>query len=297
MKVTKKSPIIALGTMLLASVLYFGQGAFDTPRTLDNTQGSSVESSTGTSFKAHFVDVGQADAIILQSGEHAVLVDAGNASDADTLETYIDELGIESFDLVVGTHSHEDHIGGMTAIIEHYGVDTFLMPSEENDTRTFKNMMKALEDESVEVREATSGQTFEIGSMQFKVLAPNSSNYKDRNDYSVVLMVEVAGRRVLLTGDAETQSEHEMVRVWNKALKADILKVGHHGSGTSTTAQFLKLVSPEKAVISVGVDNKYNHPDYLILNRLLQYGVEDIKRTDQDGTVVLSIENGVVTLE
>lgn len=284
----KQKPLIALGTALIASILYFGQGYIENWLPAGGDPNSEVTAQQAdAAMTAHFIDVGQADAIILQSDGHSVLVDAGNRADEEVLETYIDQLGIEQFELVVGTHSHEDHIGSMASVINKYEIDAFLMPNEKNDTKTYQRMQEALKEKAVPITLAQPGQQFTIGQMTLTVLAPIGKDYDDRNNYSVVLMVEAGGERLLLTGDAETQSEHEMVAKWNALLKADVLKVGHHGSGTSTTAQFLKFVSPKKAVISVGEGNSYGHPDDLILNRLKQYGVKQVLRTDKEGTVVL----------
>lgn len=284
----KQKPLIALGTALIASILYFGQGYIENWLPAGGDPNSEVTAQQAdAAMTAHFIDVGQADAIILQSDGHSVLVDAGNRADEEALETYIDQLGIEQFELVVGTHSHEDHIGSMASVINKYEIDAFLMPNEKNDTKTYQRMLEALKEKAVPITLAQLGQQFTVGQMTLTVLAPIGKDYDDRNNYSVVLMVEAGGERLLLTGDAETQSEHEMVAKWSALLKADVLKVGHHGSGTSTTAQFLKFVSPKKAVISVGEGNSYGHPDDLILNRLKQYGVKQVLRTDKEGTVVL----------
>ncbi len=287
-KKTQK-PLLALGAAFIASALYFGQGFLENwlPAENGTSGGYSISQQMDAALTVHVIDVGQADAIILQSDGHSVLVDAGNRADEEALETYIDQLGIEQFDLAVGTHSHEDHIGSMAAVIKKYEIKEFLMPDEKNNTKTYLRMQEALMEKAVPVTLAQPGQQFKIGEMTLTVLAPNGKNYEDRNNYSVVLMVEADGEKLLLTGDAETQSEHEMVAKWGALLKANVLKVGHHGSGTSTTAQFLKFVSPERAVISVGEGNSYGHPDDLILNRLKQYGVGQIQRTDEDGTIVL----------
>lgn len=238
-------------------------------------------------LKIHIIDVGQADAIVLQTNKGAVMIDAGNNGDWKLIDKYVKALNIKKFDLLVATHSHEDHIGSMAEVIRKYGAPKLLMPKEKNTTKTYKDMMAAAKEKKTAIEYARTGDVYKVAGINFKVLAPSSSEYSDKNNYSVVLMAEYGENKFLLTGDAETESEHEMVAKWGKELKADVLKVGHHGSGTSTTAQFLKLVSPSIAVISVGEKNKYNHPDPLIVKRIPMYGAKNLYRTDTDGTVVI----------
>lgn len=245
------------------------------------------------SLRVSFLDVGQADAALIQlpNGKN-ILIDAGNNEDAPEIISYIKEQGITRLDVVIGTHPHEDHIGSLDKVIQTFEIGQVLMPKVTTTTQTFKDVLMSIQEKGLKITEAKVGLKLDLGSneeggkeLSAEVLAPKSSRYEDMNNYSVVLRLEYGQNAFLFTGDAEDVSEKEMLNL-SQDLNVDVLKVGHHGSTSSTTLDFLKRVDPEYAVISVGKDNTYGHPTQTTLNRIERYGVE-IYRTDELGTIVV----------
>ena len=239
----------------------------------------------------HFIDVGQGDAVYIEVPEgDTMLIDAGPGSNEDELITYLDGIGVQDIDYFVLTHPDEDHIGGADLVFAEYTIGTVLLPDCEKDTKAYDYMIKGIEsEEGCERIEPHKGQTFSLGQgATVTVLAPLSEEYADVNDYSVVLRLDYYETSFLFTGDAEKTSEMEMIETWTHGeLDCDVLKVGHHGSSTSTNLAFLKLVTPEIAVISCGEDNKYGHPHGESVARLEKEKVT-VYRTDLLGSVLVA---------
>jgi len=251
----------------------------------------------GKKLTVSFIDVGQADSILIQTpGGKNVLIDAGNNGDATTIVNYLKAQNISRLDYVIATHSHEDHIGSMDTVIKTFDIGQVVMPKESSNTQTFRDVMTAISNKGLKPIEAKAGVKLELGSELYaELLAPNSSGYDDINDYSAVLRLVYGKNSFLFTGDAETQSESEMLHLGNQ-LKVDVLKVGHHGSRTSSTAAFLQRVAPKYAVISVGKGNSYGHPTGEALGRLSGIGAT-IYRTDESGTIVCESDGETITFK
>ena len=239
-------------------------------------------------------DVGQSDCVLVQTSTHAMLIDAGNIGQDDLILGYLSAAGVTRLDYLVSTHPHADHIGAMAAVILAIDVDTLLMPDATNNTRVFERMLDAIEARDVSVTIPEPGQRFMLGDARITVLAPNSERYRDLNDTSLVLRVEYGATAFLLTGDAETLSETEQLNA-RRTLRADVLKVGHHGSSTSTDAAYLEAVSPRYAVISCGAGNTYGHPHGEVLARLSERQVA-VLRTDLNGTVTFLTDGTTITV-
>lgn len=256
-------------------------------------------SASGT-LEVYFFDVGQGDSelIRLPGGEN-ILIDAGTSSTEDELVGELRSLGAETLDLVVATHPHADHIGGMAAVIDAFDVRQVVMPrvseSDTPTTKTYENLLQSIADKGLTITPAEPGdELLSSGGAVLTVLAPNGEDYGDLNNYSVVLRLTYGEDSFLFTGDAEEASEEEMLSLdW--PLTATVLKCGHHGSETSTSPAFLDAVSPQYAVISCGVDNDYGHPDAVTLEKLEAAGVE-VFRTDRQGTILASTEGSGVTM-
>ena len=246
-------------------------------------------------LKVHFIDVGQADCILIQSDEHTMLIDAGNNGDAKKVVAYIKSQNIEDLDYVVGTHPHEDHIGGLDAVIENFDIGVIYMPKAMNTTKTFEDVLNAIAKKGMKVTTPIPGTKVEFGEASFTILAPNSDNYKEVNNYSIVIKLVHGNNSFLFTGDAEDVSEKEMMEK-GFDLSADVLKVGHHGSSSSTTEEFLMKVNPQYAVICVGKDNKYGHPHKETLDLLNKKGIK-IYRTDKSGTIIAISDGESITFE
>lgn len=228
-----------------------------------------------------FFDVGQADSILLENEGHYMLVDAGNNEDGPKLVNYLKNQNIHQFDYVIGTHPHEDHIGGLDNIIEGFDINTFYMPDVITTTKTFEDVLDALGEKNMTLSIPKTNATFKLGDATVKVLYVGTEDESDLNDTSIVLKVTYQNVSFLLTGDASTKVEEKL----NPAdLESTVLKVGHHGSSTATNEKFLNTVNPKYAIISVGENNQYEHPHTTVLNTLAAHNITTY-RTDQDGTI------------
>lgn len=246
----------------------------------------------GSNLKIYFVDVGQADCILIDvNGEYA-LIDAGNNEDGSKLVTYFHSLGIQSFQYLIGTHAHEDHIGGMDDIIRNFSAEHFYMPDAITTTKTFEDVLDALEEKQLAFETPEVDSTFSLADAKFQVLYVGSDK-NDLNDTSIVLKMTYQDTSYLFTGDATGKVEKGILE---KNLKSDVLKVGHHGSQYSSTAQFLKKVEPKYAIIQVGEGNSYEHPRQVTLDKLEKIGTK-IYRTDRNGTIILSSDGRKISFE
>ena len=227
-----------------------------------------------------FLDVGQADCqLILYKGK-AVLIDAGNSNDGEYIVNGLKGLGITKLDYVIGTHVHEDHVGGMSFVIDSFEIGDFYLPYNTTSTTSYyKKLLTALTDKEESINEANVGDKFYIEDLNFEIMSVDNSEPENENISSIVVEMTYGKQKYLFMGDAE--DENEEARKWNDV---DVLKVGHHGSNTSTTEEFLNQVLPEISIISVGEGNSYNLPKDKILKRL--ENIEStIYRTDRDGTI------------
>lgn len=257
----------------------------------------AVSESVHEELKIHFIDVGQADCILIElPANEEVLIDAGNREDAEYITNYLDSLGIETIEYFILTHPHEDHIGSATAILSNYEVDKIYMPDVSADSKIYKDTINAIREEGAELINAKAGTSIIASDdLSFDVLAPNSMWYSELNEYSLVTRLVYKDTSFLFTGDAESVSELEMVKAGYE-IDSDLLKVGHHGGETSSSQVFLDEVTPEYAVISAGKDNPYGHPHKKTLSRLNAIGAE-IYRTDELGTITASSDGTKIKID
>lgn len=241
----------------------------------------------GSTFAVHFIDVGQADCALVACDGEYMLIDGGNKGDADLVYSYLTNRGIERLEYLVGSHAHEDHMGGLPGAVYAAEIGTALCPVSEGDSVYFSDVVEALDKQGKTLTVPKAGDTFELGSAQITVLGP-LEEYDEVNDTSLVLMVDYGATSFLFTGDMEQKAETDLVEA-GLDLSATVLKVGHHGSSSSTSYRFLREVMPEYAVISVGEDNKYGHPHDKPLSRLRDAGVV-LFRTDRLGHVVATTD-------
>ena len=240
-------------------------------------------------LRVDFIDVGQGDATLIEADGTAILVDGGDASASATVEDYLQAQGSQDIDLMVATHPHADHIGGLIDVLAHYGVHEIWTNGDTSGSQTYGDFALAVVQEQAAgatLREVTRGYTAEFDGLNISVLHPPSLT-GDTNEDSLVLRLTCGMVDILLVGDATTDSEANMLAEEGLLTDVEVLKVGHHGSNTSTSDAFLTAVTPEDAVISVGAGNTYGHPHQQTLDRLAARGVT-VYRTDEDGTVTLT---------
>lgn len=305
----RKSPIVITIVVILAIIgvlLYMFGDKIGIDLFGGRTTGATAPTPSDGEVMFHFIDVGQGDAILVTTKSGNMLIDSGDLSDESrqSLTDYLTAANVKSFEYVVFTHTDADHIGSADYIVENYEVKKVIMPDYTATSQVYNRLINAIEKkkedtkliligEDEEVCEQ-SGYTFYLGSILNTVIAP-TEDFNDPNEMSIVLKSTYGETSVMLTGDAEKESEEAILKTWKGSeLKCDVLKVGHHGSTTSTTQEFLDAVSPKIAVISCGEGNKYGHPHDETLEKLEKAGVT-VYRTDTQGTIVLKSDGKTIT--
>lgn len=236
-------------------------------------------------MKVHFINVGQGDSILIQVNNKNLIIDSGPKDNKNNLLKYLNKLNINSFDYVIATHPHEDHIGNMAYLINNYKVYNFYAPKSMQDTSSFETMIEALVRKNLKINILKANtNTIDLGEdTTVEVFSPTLETYENLNNYSPIIKITYKNNSFLFTGDAETLIENEVLNK-NYNLKSDVLKVAHHGSSTSSSTNFIKKVNPSISVISVGKYNSYNHPN---INTLETLKNTTIYRTDLNNNIVI----------
>lgn len=239
-------------------------------------------------MEIHFIDVGQGDAILIHINNKNILIDSGPKESSSSLINHLDKYNIHTINYLIATHPHEDHIGNMSYVIKKYNILSFYSPKCESKGKTYENMIDALKNKSLKINVLKSNNTPIVidKNLSLTVLSPqgnNCSDIKNLNNCSAVILLRYKNTSFLLTGDAEKEIEQSILNK-NTNIKADVLKLGHHGSDSSSTENFLKAVSPSLAIISVGKDNSYGHPHKKTLDLLSKLKIKYL-RTDINGTI------------
>ncbi len=302
----KKYLQIICGLILCCTMLLTGCG-----------QGGGQSSDTAANSKAEakgqltisMLDIGQGDAVLIQTGAKNILIDTGDdkyyedgkkGKDNTQLLTELQKLKIDHIDTLVMTHAHADHIGKADKVIAQYGVKELVYNGIPSTSKYFINALKAAKANGTQQMKVKAGDVLDFGNgVSFEIVSPSQSlidedtaaikakKKVDVNNESVVGRLTFGNFAMLFTGDAEGSVEKIMAASYGKKLKCQVLKAGHHGSKTSSTAEFLKLVQPESVVMSLGVNNQYGHPHEALLNRLQKQGIKNIYRTDANGTITI----------
>lgn len=240
--------------------------------------------------EAHFIDVGQGDATLLLSGGQAVLIDGGEASAGDTVVDYLNALGVTRLLAVVATHPHSDHIGGLPSVVEAFPIDNFYMGADTANTKTYGKLLDALDERGIRPVVPEDGQTlsFSSGAVLTIFCPPDDIGKSNLNDRSLVCQFRAGQQSVLVMGDAEMPSEKALLRR-HPQLTCDVLRLGHHGSDTSSSEQLLRAVKPQTAIISCAAQNDYGHPSPDTLQTLSRLSVRDVRITAEQGSIVIAL--------
>lgn len=256
-----------------------------------NIKTASIVTPSKDKLLVHFIDVGQGDSILVQVNNKNLLIDAGPKNKEVT--SYLKKYGVTTLDYVIATHPHEDHIGGMSSVIDSFNIGSFYAPKEISNSNSFKNMVISLNKKKLKITPAKTGEKLNIGkNIICTIIAPNNNSYKEVNNYSVVLKLTYENTSFLFTGDAEALSEEEILKKGFN-IKADVLKIGHHGSNSSTSTNFFNEVNPKVSIISCGKGNDYGHPHKETLAKLKNNNTI-LYRTDLDGTVILESDGNKI---
>ncbi len=240
-------------------------------------------------FEVYVFDVGQADCTLITCGNEYMLIDGGNNEDGKLVANQLKSMGIEAIDYMIGTHPDEDHVGGLDEVIKALNVETLYLPKREKDTATYKSVKTAAKNNGVEIVTPKLGYKFNLGGAVCEVMLVDA--IADDNSCSIALQITYGKNSFLFMGDAETDAEE--TRLWNDI---DVLKVGHHGSSTSSSDDFLAQTQPELALVSAGLNNKYGHPHREVVAALKEYDAE-MHRTDQEGTLHVVSDGTAYTFE
>jgi beta-lactamase superfamily II metal-dependent hydrolase len=260
----------------------------------NSSEDAPVNLSGEETLSVHYIDVGQGDSEFIRFPDgRNMLIDAGTSKAGEELLSYLDSQKVQRIDYLIATHPHADHIGSMSDVVKKYDIGEIYMPKAAATTKTYENLLTEIDKKGLSINTARANvDIINENGLSAIILAPNSQSYEDLNNYSAVVKLVYGNNSFLFTGDAEDISENEMLSAYAD-LKSDILKIGHHGSHSSTTDAFLDAVSPAAAIISCGKDNSYGHPHTETLNALSKRNIT-VYRTDQDGSIVLDCDGKTI---
>ncbi len=270
--------IILILIVIFTAVRYFQQ-----------VEDAKLTDNVDAKYSYYFIDVGQGDCTLIKSDTATVVIDAGPGDHTPTTVEYIRQL-TDHIDYLILTHPHEDHIGSADELINEIGVDTVIMPNISTETVAFEKVLNAIERNDCNVIEGKGGKSFTADDISIDLYGPNTDDLEDLNNASIIAKITTGEISAVFSGDAESSSEYSALEKFNSyEFDADIYQVGHHGSSTSTTDEFLDAISPEVAVISCGKRNSYGHPHDELLLALNDYGTK-VLRTDISGTVIIKTD-------
>lgn len=278
--------------VMIAIIALLCVGFFVDPEELAKLMGGNSQSESGSrdELTVHFIDVGQGDSILITAGDDSMLIDCGEIGKASVVENYLASQGVDHLDYVIGTHPHSDHMGCMDEIVNYYDIGELILPhlpdKDIPTTKYFERFLDAAEARGLNMTEAKVGRKIPLGDGECEIIAPCSEKYGNTNNYSVGVIIRHGEKSFLLTGDAESLAEKEMLES-GRVVDVDVYKAGHHGSDSSSSDEFLDKASPEIAVISCGVGNSYGHPSKSTIDQFKSRRIK-VYRTDLSGTVTIT---------
>lgn len=283
--------IVFLVFFILLSILYAIQSSygfklenfFQSENYSENDfQTENIELNKNELLNIYYLDVGQGDSIFIElPNSETMLIDGAELKEKDSIISFIKKNGYSTIDYLIATHPHADHIGSLSAIINEFTIKNIYMPKVISTSKTYENLLNTISQKNLKVKTAKIGVSIlDSEKLKIKFLSPKKDNYQELNNYSAVLQIIYQTKSFLFMGDAEKEVESEIT----ENIKSDVIKVGHHGSNTSSSASFIEKVNPDYAIISVGENNKYNHPSIEVIKRWEAIGAK-IFRTDKDGMI------------
>jgi len=245
-------------------------------------------------LKVHYLDVGQGDSIFIElPNNETMLIDAAESYQSENIINYLKNLNYQKIDYVIGTHPHTDHIGGLKDIINTFEIGKIYMPKVVSTTKTYESLLMAIKDKNLKINTAKAGTSIiDTDALKINILAPNNSTYTELNNYSAVTKITYGTTKFLFMGDAEKLSENEI----KEDVTADVIKIGHHGSNTSSSIDFIKKVNAKYGIISVGLNNKYNLPKEETITNWENSGTK-IYLTSINGTITASSDGTNIKIE
>ena len=300
-KLTKKNKKILasiIGVIILGilSLLGLNQDTLNSFLKIENETNKTIEETSSvpvtTNLIVDYIDVGQADSILVRNKEMSMLIDAGNNEDGKDVVNYLKTKGVTKLNYVIGTHPHEDHIGGLDDVINSdIEIENILMPKITTNTKTFEDVLDAIENKGLDIKAPEKGYEFKIGEANCKVMTDSILDKDNLNLSSIVIRLTFGNNSFLFMGDSEKENEETIF--WPKT---DVLKVGHHGSNTSSSQEFLEQVLPKYAIIMTGEGNSYGLPKDEIIKRLENLGTT-IYRTDKNGTIEITSDGNEIKIK
>lgn len=286
----RRKVIGVVAVVIVLVILYFLNGMELIQDNNNNAQTQTIQQSVEGELILTMIDVGQADSFLLMQDGKTALIDCGTRSTGENVVEYLNNIGITKLDYVFGTHPHEDHMGGMYDVITNFEIGQIIIPQVEVGAVTSNWYMKLMDEitsNNYNVKYPDVEAVYELGDAYIQVIGPVTKFPQNLNNYSTVLKISFGEMDIIMTGDAEMEVEEEIL-AYGHYLDAEILKVGHHGSDTSTSEEFLDAISPDYALISAKVGNKYEHPTKSTMEKLEERNIE-VYRTDENGTVIATI--------
>lgn len=281
--------------ILLAFLIINNQDKIKNLLNQNNNQNQNDYINTNNDLlKVHYLDVGQGDSIFIElPNNETMLIDAAESYQSENIINYLKNLNYQKIDYVIGTHPHTDHIGGLKDIINTFEIGKIYMPKVVSTTKTYESLLMAIKDKNLKINTAKAGTSIiDTNALKINILAPNNSTYTELNNYSVVTKITYGTTKFLFMGDAEKLSENEI----KEDVTADVIKIGHHGSNTSSSIDFIKKVNAKYGIISVGLNNKYNLPKEEIITNWENSGTK-IYLTSINGTITASSDGTNIKIE
>ena len=291
MKKKYKKVLSAIIAVLI--ILFYNYYTKDIEPSNANKETTPVINTVTSDLQIYYFDVGQADSILILNKDTSMLIDAGNNADGPLLVDYIkNKLKINKIDIVVGTHPHEDHIGGIDDIINNFDIGDVYLPEVITTTKTFEDMITAIENKDLAISVPEIGEKFKLGEADFEIIYTGTDD-KDLNATSIIINMLYGEKSYLFTGDTTEEVE---ATILNKNIDIDVLKVAHHGSRYSSSYEFLNIATPDYAIVSVGEENSYEHPHIEAINRIKKH-TNSIYMTKDVGTIHLTSDGKNIDIE